>query len=310
MDGRLWSRLYREIHRACKPLILTGRAGRPRIYETQEVLAVWAFAAMMDWPISVAQRRLATGSAGWWLRRHWFWPARVPSLPTLTRRARATDFRWLLRQVIQGLRRRLHMRLGSCVFMDSTILSTGFYSHDPDSKWTCHNGKWFRGYALHTICDEQGNLWAWVITGANVQEMKVGKKLIRKLAVIDSATVQMVIADTGYDSEPLHQLVRRRLNAMLIAPVNLRGSRNDTWRQRQPGRDFAERILQQPEGRALMEKRGAIERWYSLFKGSSRVSVLPYHVRRLRRVRRWIDLKLMVFFASQSFVRKDLYAVA
>lgn len=310
MDGRLWSRLYREIHRACKPVILTRRAGRPRTYETQEILTVWAFAAMLDWPISVAQRRLASGSAGWWLRRHWFWPTRIPSLPTLTRRVRATDFRRLLREVLQRLRQRLHVRLGRYVFMDSTIVSTGFYRHDPESKWTCHGGKWFRGYALHTICDEQGHVWTWVITSANVQEMTAGKRLIRKLAAIDSTTVQMVIADTGYDSEPLHQLVRQRLKAVLIAPVNLRRCQSDTWRQRQPGRDFAERFLQQPQGQALMEKRGVIERWYSLFKGNSRIGMLPYHVRRLHRVRCWIDLKLMVFFAHQSLIRKNLYAVA
>ena len=64
------------------------------------------------------------------------------------------------------------------------------------------------------------------------------------------------------------------------------------------------------EPQALLAERSVIERWNSWFKGHSKVSMLPYHVRRLRRVRRWIDLKLMVFFTHQYLVRHDLRAVA
>jgi transposase len=310
MDGRLWSRLYREICKACKTFIRTRRAGRPRIYQTKEVLAVWAFAAMMDWPISLTQKRLAGGSAGWWLRRHWSWPAKVPSLPTLTRRAREPDFRRLLRQILHRMMRRLRRQSAARVVMDATILCTGAYSRDPESRWTCRGGKWFRGYALHTICDENGLLLVWFVTSANVQEMKVARRLVRRLAAMRSGRIKIVIADSGYDSEPLHQFVRRRLSAMLLAPVNLRGAKTDDWRKRQPGRDAAYSMLQSVEGQRLLESRSVVERWYSLFKGRSRVSMLPYHVRRLQRVRRWVDIKLMVFFVHQYLAHKDLCAVA
>jgi len=310
MDGRLWSRLYREIYRACKPFIAKSRAGRPRIYQTTEVLAVWSFAAMMDWPISLTQKRLADGSVGWWLRRHWFWPAKVPSLPTLTRRAKEPDFRWLLRRILQNLIRHLRRRAVRRVVMDATILCTGIYSQDPESRWTCRGGKWLKGYALHTICDEGGLLLAWFVTSANVQEMSAARKLIRKLAAMKIGKVKMVIADSGYDSEPLHQFVHRRLRAEMLAPVNLRGAKTDDWRMRQPGRDASYRKLQSSEGRRLLEKRSVVERWYSLFKGESRVSMLAYHVRRLHRVRRWVDLKLLVFFVRQVLIHKDLCAVA
>ena len=71
MDGRLWTELYREIRRACKGEVRSGRVGRPRVYGTDEILLVWAFAAMNDWPISVAREKLASGATGWWLQRHW-----------------------------------------------------------------------------------------------------------------------------------------------------------------------------------------------------------------------------------------------
>ena len=106
MDGRLWTRLYREIRCVGKALPVAKRTGRPRVYGTDEVLAVWAFASLMDWPISVTQRRLAHGASGWWLRRHWRGPSRMPSLATLTRRAKAPDFRWALRHLLRRLRRR------------------------------------------------------------------------------------------------------------------------------------------------------------------------------------------------------------
>jgi len=310
MNGRLWIRLYRQIRRICKRSLIKRHAGRPRIYDNHDVLSVWAFAALMDWPISVTQKRIAHGPVGWWLERHWDWAAKLPSVPTLTRRIKTADFRWLLRRILQQLRRQLGFHPTAKVIMDATLLNTGPYSGDPDSRWTCRCGKWFRGYALHTICDENGLLWAWVVTGANVQEMKMARKLIYEMAAIDPNPVQMVIADSGYDSEPLHQLIRKRLDAMLLAPLNLRGAKTDKWRDFQPGRDRADKLLHEKRGRKMLEKRSLVERWYSLFKGRSHVSMLPYHVRRLHRVRNWIALKLMIFYVHQYLSRKDLSAIA
>lgn len=310
MDGRLWTRLYREVRRAGKGLPSARRTGRPRVYGTDEVLAVWAFSALMDWPISVTQHRLARGAAGWWLRRHWRWRTGIPSLATLTRRARASDFRWLLRRLLRRLRRWLRRRPPPGVMMDSTFLLTGPYSRDGESRWSCHGGKWFRGYALHAACDRTGTLWAWHVTSANVQEMKVARRLIRQLATSWPGGIRWVVADSGYDSEPLHQLVRRRLGARLVAPLNLRGGKTDRWRARQPGRDACDRLLATARGAAMLQHRSAIERWASWFKGNSHVGMLPYHVRSLHRVRRWIDLKLAVFFVHQYLLRQELTTAA
>ena len=309
MDGRLWNILYREVRRAYKPSLARRRAGRPQVYRTDEILAVWAFSALMDWPISVTRRRLACGSTGWWLRRHWHWPLGIPSLPTLTRRAKQGSFRRLLRRVLRRLRSRLARQPTGYAVIDSTLLLTGPYSRDPESRWTCHGGKWFRGYALHMICDERGVVWARHVTSANVQEMKVARRLIRRLS-LSGGPVKFLVADSGYDSEPLHQLVRKRLGGQLLAPPNLRGAKTDRWRKRQPGRNAAQRLLETDEGKALLAKRSTIERLNSWFKGSANVSMLPYHVRRLHRVRRWIDLKLMVFFVHQYLLHKNLDAVA
>jgi len=276
------------------------------MYDTDEILAAWAFAAMMDWPISVTQRRLACGVAGWWLRRHWQWPMRVPSVATLTRRAKAPDFRRLLREILRRLRRWVSRHPLTRVVVDSTFLLTGPYSRDPDSRWTCHSGKWFRGYALHAICDRTGALWAWHVTSANVQEMKVARRLVRQTAAAEPRRIRWIIADSGYDSEPLHQMVNRRLGARLVAPLNLRGAKSERWRERQPGRNACDRLLATAEGASLLMERSAIERWNSWFKGNSNVSMLPYHVRRLRRVRLWVDLKLAVFFVHQYLSQQEL----
>jgi len=310
MDGRLWTRLYREIRRLGKPLSVSTRMGRPRVYDTEEVLAVWAFASLMDWPISVTHDRLAQGATGWWLRRHWRWRSRIPSVATLTRRGKAPDFRWALRRLLWRLRRRPGRRPKRHLVMDSTFLLTGPYSRDADSHWSCHGGKWFRGYALHAIVDETGMLCAWHVTSANVQEMKVARRLVRQVAVANATARRWLIADSGYDSEPLHQLVRRRLGAQLIAPLNLRGAKTDRWRARQPGRDACDRVLNSRQGQALVRRRSVIERWNSWFKGHSNVSMLPYHVRRLSRVRRWINLKLAVFFVHQCLSQLDVTTAA
>jgi hypothetical protein len=305
MDGKLWMRLYRQIRRACKPLVNRPRMGRPRVYGTDDVLAVWAFAALMDLPVYKAREKLLFPAVRWWLGRHWIWPASIPSISTLSRRVRQSDFRWLLRRVLRRLRSALGLHATRHVVLDATLLLTGVYSRDAHSRWTCHNGKWFRGYALHVICDLKGRLWAWHVTSANVQEMKVAKRLVRQLAA-QGQKVSLMITDTGYDSEPLHQQVRRRLQAQLLAPLNLRGAKTNAWRSRQPGRAAAEAMLQTSQGQTCLNQRSVVERWNSWFKGNSRVSMLPHHVRGLHRARLWINLKLAVFFVHQYLSRHDL----
>jgi hypothetical protein len=310
MDGRLLDKLYREVRLLSKKQVSLRRAGRPRVYGTDEVLMVFLLAAMMNWAVSVVQRELASCATGWWLRRHWNWPGRVPSVATLTRRAKQTDFRWLLRAVLRKVRAWMGRHPSGIVAMDGTFLLTGPYSRDVDSRWTCHGGKWFRGYALHAICDETGILWACHVTSANVQEMKAARQLIRRLSLVGKGVVRWIVGDCGYDSEPLHQLVRKRLKAKLLAPINTRGAKGDGWRKRQPGRDASDRFLQTKAGARIMSKRSSSERWNSWFKGTGKVSMLPYHVRGLRTVRRWVDLKLVVFFGHQYLSRQHLGATA
>lgn len=305
MDGRLFETLYRTIRSEYSPEDRSGRVGHPRTYGTDEILTVWAFAALINRPISVARMELLCESVVWWLERHWSMRLRVPSLNALRDRARQGDFRRLLRRVLRRLREQLSSAPTPHVVMDATLLCTGPHSKDRQSRWTCHGGKWFRGYALHAICDQRGVLWAWHVTSANVQEMKVARRLVRRLALFKPA-IRLVVADRGYDSEPLHQLTRRRLHVPLLAPLNLRGTKSGNWRQRQPGRASAEKLLASDEGKAAMRDRGAGERWNSWFKGASQVSMLPYHVRHLRRVRLWVDLKLMVFFVHQRLTYSEL----
>jgi hypothetical protein len=312
MDGRLWNRLYREIQRAGKVLVKRSRPrmGRPREYATQEILKVWVFAAWTDLPISQAHWQLRQTPTSWWLRTCGMFAPALASVSTLTRRARSGDFRWLIRYVLRRLRRPLSLHPTPHVVIDGTLMLTGAYSRDAESRWTCHGGKWFRGYALHTICDRNGTLWAWHVTSANVQELKAARRLVRQLAAAGGEGIALVIGDTGYDSEPLHQLVGHRLQAQLLAPVNLRGAKTDDWRQRQLGRAAADRLLQTVQGIRWLDERSVVERWNSWFKGTSRIGMLPYHVRTLRRVRLWINLKLMVFFVHQYLRRKDLTPAA
>ncbi len=64
MDGRLFEVIYNTIRSEYSPLNRPRRAGRPRMYGTDEILLVWAFAVLMNWPISVARRKLLSHAAG------------------------------------------------------------------------------------------------------------------------------------------------------------------------------------------------------------------------------------------------------
>jgi len=306
MDGKLWMTLYRQIRRACKSFASRVKVGRPQEYGVQDILAVFAFAALIDRPVYRARQTLCATPVRWWLRRYWSIPAKIPSDSTLSRRSQTTEFRRLLRRVLRQTRRTLGLPSGRHVVLDATLLLTGAYSGDAQSRWTCHGGKWYRGYALHVVCDRQGRLVAHHVTSANVQEMKAARRLVRQMAA-QRHDVDLVIADGGYDSEPLHQLIRRRLEAQLLAPLNLRGGKKSSWRLRQPGRASAEKLLQTSEGQLWMKERSSVERWNSCFKSHSRVSMLPHHARGLRRVRLWVDLKLALFLVHQSLTWQDLH---
>jgi IS5 family transposase len=302
MDGRLWPIVYKEVRRACKAQVPPRRRGHPDQHPLEAVIAVWLFAAMMNWPLSVTHQRLTHGATGWWLRRHFHWRWPIPSLATLSRRAKKPAFRQVLLEVLERCRSPVLDKKVKLAFMDATILLTGFYSHDAQSTWTCHGGKWLRGYALHVILDAARGLRAWAVHSANVQEMKVAQELVQQAAMTGPSEVNTLAADSGYDSEPLHEAVEETLGARLLAPLNRRGGKCPV---RQPHRRASARALRTPQGKTALEQRNELERWLGRLKGYGQLTALPPFIRHLDRVTIWVMLKMVLFLHHERLNMLD-----
>jgi transposase len=187
-------------------------------------------------------------------------------------------------------------------FMDATILLTGPYSHDSHSTWTCHGGKWLRGYALHVILDVARGLRAWALHPANIQEMKVARELVQQAAVTDVREIKTIAADSGYDSEPLHEMVADKLGARLLAPLNRRGGKCPV---RQPHRRASAEALETIPGKAAFRQRNELERWRGRLKCYGQLAVLPPFIRHPDRVMMWVMLKLILFLNHERLTILD-----
>lgn len=292
MDGELlWKEVYRFVRKAARRFQESQvRRGRPDTYSIDDVALCWLWAAFRNRSLSAVMRQLKSSRQ----RRLWgllgfSWPACVPHETTLRRRAQRADFSRFFRKVEGFLQRRLRPQLKYCL-IDSTPLPVGRLSGDPEASWGFHQ---LRGYRWHTITSADGVILAGQITSARVHELAVAPQLV-DAARERGFRAPWLVADKGYDSEPLHRRLRQSWRGRLAAPLSPRGGKHSF--KRTPLRQWLYEHWKTPHIRRLMRRRTAIERTYSLLKsGLFGLWALPPWVRRLANVERWIQLKSILY---------------
>lgn len=292
MDGELlWKEVYRIVRKAARRFCTAqARRGRPDTYAIDDVALCWLWAAFRNRSLSAVMEQLKSprwrrllGHLGFPL------PTCVPHQTTLRRRARRPEFRGFLARVERMLQRRLRPNLKYCL-IDSTPLPVGRMSHDPDASWGFHH---LRGYRWHTLTSADGVILASHVGTAREHELKVAPQLVHQVQE-HGYRARWLVADKGYDSEPLHERVRDRWGGHLIAPLSPRGGKHSF--RHTPLRQWLHERWKTPVIRRLFRKRTSVERMYSTLKnGIFSLWSLPPWVRRTENVHRWVQLKAILY---------------
>ena len=279
MEHQLWKAILVVLKK-----ILKARRKSSRGYSCEDIVRVWFWAVVHDRPVS-----WATQKANWpiYERRR-----PLPSSSTMSRRLRSQE----VQDVILEIERQVLCSPGDrpLVWMiDGKPLSIGNCSKDRQAGYgRAARGK-AKGYKLHVIRGGDNSVAAWRVAPLNVDERVMARRLVR------SARVQgYLVADSGYDSNPLHEVCAEVGELQLV--VRPRGGYGLPKRRKRQtaGRLRSIELLEHPEphfGRQLLRQRDDIERVFgNLTSWGGGLTHLPPWVRTHRRVHRWVQAKLIL----------------
>lgn len=287
MERDIWT----LIRAALRRLPRTRR--RNEVYSDAQVLAVLLWAALHGRPVSWACER-----------RHWpmqAWRRKLPDQSTVSRRLRKPGTMLALYQLACLLQR--DRSPGEVLVIDGKPLEVSEHTSDPDARNGRSAGRFARGYKVHAIVDPvTGMFVAWDVQPLNVSEMTVGARMLRRRRVAWPAGA-LLLGDGFYDSNPLHAAAARR-GLQLVAPRRRPGTGLSNCRHH-PNRLESIRLTEGADASiwrtVLAPQRTAIERFFSaLVCCGTGLSGLPPWVRRLHRVRAWVNAKVCIHAARIS----------
>jgi len=218
-------------------------------------------------------------------------PNPLPSQPTISRRSKTVEVLQLL-AAVERLRSERPTEFALTV--DAKPLTVGSYSRDPDTTWGHVPRGWGKGYKLHAIFASAAAPLEWEVEPINVAEPTVAARLVGRLKKGGG----YVLGDGAYDSNPLHEIATFG-GRQLLAPRKRPHAGLGHCRQT-PGRLRSIELLEGPGefGRTLHAERDEVERRFGrLTNHAAGLAPLPNWVRRLDRVRLWIQLKLLIHTA-------------
>lgn len=281
MERELWGRVYRMV----RSLGRSRRRRRVRFTDAAIVL-VHLWAVLHDRPVS-----WACDLRNWAGRR----PRRLPSNATMSRRLRTDSVRRFLAAAEARLRRAAEDDVGGDVapgglvkVVDGKPLPVGGHSHDPDAAWGRGAGQMSKGYKLYAILGDGPAPCVWDVRPMNASEPTVAAEL---LPAVPGAGY--LLGDAVYDVNPLYDAAAAA-NHQLVAPRKRPGT-GLGHRSHSPHRLRSIELLAGAFGRTLHRLRGEVERRFArLTNPAGGLGPLPNWVRRLDRVRRWVQGKLIL----------------
>lgn len=284
MTNERWQYVYRLLLKVARGK--RHKAGRPYVYTCRVVAWLSLWGAYHQWPISELANQLKTN--GWPEPIRSLVKSPPPSLSTLSRRFRRREIITLMNRALKTLDRG-----GTWGAIDGTPLPVGRYSTDTDARFGGRGTHYHRAYKLVDIVNQHGQPIAVTVVRGNTSEVAAGRRLVDYLAR-GGRTMHTVLGDKGFDSEPFHCLVRRRIKGRLIAPV----IRTRGRRPRNPNQDRAvgglfrrasDRVLHSRWGSCWKRRRKLVERINGLFKQRPHcLYALPAFIRHIHTVQRWV----------------------
>ena len=263
----------------CVARWIAGSPGNWGAIFDREILLVYFWAVLHDRPTSWACRR-DNWPPGLWPR------VSLPTQATVSRRLATTEVQRLM-QLLEEVLRQQHPDVWVRL-LDGKPLTVGCYSHDPDAAWGQVGHGFAKGYKLHAVYGSAAVPLSWEVTPLNRREPEVAVTLLTALP-----GEGYVLGDKAYDSNPLHE-VASACGQQLVAQRKL-PQRGWGHRPQTPGRLRSAALLQTDFGKALYHHRDAIERQFAwLTNHAGGLPPLPNWVRRLHRVRAWVQAKLII----------------
>lgn len=283
MERRLWDIVYRTLMNVFHQLAPSEKASGV-VYSDRQVVGMFFWAVIHDrnqkWACQVEN----------WPRMPADWP-RLMSESQFSRRLRTPTVQLLLDRVEDALRREHPEEW--CLIVDGKPLAVGGFSKDPDAKTGFGAGQKFRGYKLHAIWGSGPIPCAWDVKPANMGESTTAAELVAHVP-----GEGYLLGDSAYDSNPLHE-ASAAVGRSLVAPRKKPGTGLGKGTEHHPQRlrsiELTEHVELHPFAQGLHNWRGAIERQFGwLTTRHAGLQNLPPFVRRLTRVKRWIQAKLIL----------------
>lgn len=293
MDRELWTLLLPAIQRAAKRVGWHGGQRLP-LYPNWLIVAIYVWCARHDRPLCWGCQRSSYHGL--------FRPRKLPSVSQFTRRIKSDDAQQILQLVHdQFAQRRLPCDAGS---IDGKPLLVSPVSKDRQAKRGKISGGYGKGYKLHAMVNEHRRIVVWSVTGLNEDEKTVAREVL--LTHLPPMTpTSLILADSHYDSAPLHKQIAEPLGLCLLHPligqvfVSEGGHQPRTLRRMGATRRELMRLWkQQPDlMRFVLKLRDQIERVFGVLccTAGGLGTALPPWVRTLVRVRRWVGVKIILY---------------
>jgi len=280
MEHQLWKAIVALLLTLDKPSP-TARCA----FSDEDIVKVHYWSVIWDRPTSWACRK-----------RNWPLHLRKQALPspaTMCRRLRSPSVVALL----DALERRALAPKEPHLFwiIDGKPLPIGGCSKDRQAGYGKAAGAKAKGYKLHALVSSMGRVAEWRVAPMNKDERVLAERMLKSAP---SEVLGYVVADANYDSNRLHAVCDRRGNLQLVTPRRYGPNAGTGHRPQAPGRLRSIALTESPFaglGARLLQDRSAIERQYgNLTNWGGGLGPLPAWVRTHRRVRRWVQAKLVL----------------
>jgi hypothetical protein len=281
VEHQLWLSIVALLDELCKRPKRTKRTTHD--YSDRTIVEVYYWAVAHDRPTAWACHR-----TNWplWRRRR-----SLPSESTMSRRLRSPG----VQKLLDALERRViaPQQPGLYWMIDGKPLAISGCSKDRQAGYGRAANCKAKGYKIHAIVDAAGGIAAWRVAPMNKDERVLAVRLVR------GASIQgYLVGDSNYDSNPLHEVCGQREQLQLVTRRRNGRGRGLGHKKQTPGRLRSIALLENPHpdfGEQLLADRNAIERCFAhMTNWGGGLTCLPPWVRTHRRVRRWVQAKLVL----------------
>jgi hypothetical protein len=233
-----------------------------------------------------------------WACRKGHWPIHLrkrppPSAATTSRRLRSPSVVALL----DALERRALAPEGPGLFrmIDGKPLPIGGCSKDRQAGYGRAAAGKAKGYKIHAIIAPDGAVAAWRVAPMNKDERVMAERLVR---AAPPEVVGRLTADANDDSNPPHAACEARGELQWVAPRRYGPGHGTGHRKQTAGRLRSIALTEGPfpafaEG-LLRDRAGIGRRFGNLTNWGGGLACLPPWGRTHRRVRRWVQAKLVL----------------